>query len=384
MTMNNLSSGAPLDIETKQPSSPSSSSSSSSTPWRNHHITTGRISVLLVLVVGISCLGLYKSANPFGSFPLSLHFASSSLPITNKSVSPGKFDTDLERVLKSASMKDKTVILTTLNEAWAEPQSIIDIFLESFRIGNRTHGLLSHLVIISLDQKAYARCLALHPFCYMLNTQGLNFSREAYFMTSNYLEMMWTRIDFLATILRMGYNFVFTDADVMWLRDPFPHFYRDADFQIACDHYLGNPSDRNNQPNGGFNYVKSNPRTIKFYEFWYSSRKSYPGLHDQDVLNKIKHDHFIDEIGLQIRFLDTAYFGGFCEPSKDFNLVCTMHANCCFGLESKVHDLRIVLQDWRRFMLASSNLSLSSPFYWRAPNKCSLKSFHPPKLPESN
>lgn len=122
----------------------------------------------------------------------------------------GNFDHNLDKVLKNASMRDKTVILTTLNRAWAEPQSIFDVFLDSFKIGNNTERLVSHLVIISMDQKAHSRCLAIHPHCYALNTEGVNFSSEAYFMTPDYLEMMWRRIKFLAIVLEMGYNFVFT------------------------------------------------------------------------------------------------------------------------------------------------------------------------------
>jgi hypothetical protein len=109
-------------------------------------------------------------------------------------------------------MEDRTVILTTLNDAWAEPKSMFDLFLESFRIGNGTKRLLNNLVVISLDRKAYGRCLYLHPHCYYLDTTKLgdNFTSEASFMTPTYLHMMWARIDLLASILEMGYNFVFT------------------------------------------------------------------------------------------------------------------------------------------------------------------------------
>ncbi|KAJ9709644.1 hypothetical protein PVL29_001232 [Vitis rotundifolia] len=278
----------------------------------------------------------------------------------------------LERVLKDAAMEDHTVILTTLNEAWAAPDSVIDLFLESFRIGDHTRRFLNHLVIIALDQKAFARCLVLHTHCFTLVTEGVDFSGEAYFMTSDYLKMMWRRIDFLRSVLEMGYNFIFSDADIMWFRDPFPHFLPNADFQIACDHFLGDPYNVTNRPNGGFNYVKSNNRTIEFYKFWYSSRETYPGLHDQDVLNIIKFDPFIMNIGLEMRFLDTAHFGGLCEPSKDLNLVSTMHANCCFGLESKLHDLRIMLQDWKEYMSLPPSLKRSSEATWRVPQNCSL------------
>lgn len=107
-------------------------------------------------------------------------------------------------------MDDKTVILTTLNEAWAAPNSVIDLFLESFRIGDRTRKLLNHLVIIALDEKAFIRCQIIHNYCFSLVSEGADFREEAYFMTPRYLEMMWQRIDFLRSVLEMGYSFVFT------------------------------------------------------------------------------------------------------------------------------------------------------------------------------
>jgi hypothetical protein len=82
--------------------------------------------------------------------------------------------------------------------------------LESFQVGDNTQKLVNNLIIISMDQKAHARCLAIHPHCYALRTEGLNFSSEAYFMSEEYLKMMWRRIEFLGTVLEMGYSFVFT------------------------------------------------------------------------------------------------------------------------------------------------------------------------------
>lgn len=116
----------------------------------------------------------------------------------------------LEKILNDAAMEDRTVILTTLNEAWAAPNSVIDLFLQSFRIGDRTSRLLNHLVIIALDQKAFARCQVIHAHCFSLVSEETDFHKEAYFMTPSYLMMMWRRIDFLRSVLEMGYNFVFT------------------------------------------------------------------------------------------------------------------------------------------------------------------------------
>ncbi|KAJ0096260.1 hypothetical protein Patl1_15698 [Pistacia atlantica] len=335
--------------------------------------------VVFIACIFISCLILYSIADSLRFLPVSVYGSSSAFP----SIFPSVIDTDslldseeyrLEKVLKNAAMEDNTVILTTLNEAWAAPNSVLDLFLESFRIGYGTRRLLNHLVIIAYDQKAFRRCLVVHRHCFALVTDGVDFHQEAYFMTPDYLKMMWRRIDFLCTVLEMGYNFVFTDADVMWFRNPFLRFYSDADFEIACDYFLGTSDDLQNRANGGFNHVKSNNRSIEFYKFWYSSRETYPGSHDQDVLNNIKFHPLVTDIGLKMKFLDTSHFGGLCEPSEDFSVVCTMHANCCYGLDSKLQDIRIMLQDWKSYLSLPPTLKSSLILSWRVPYNCSLDS----------
>ncbi|KAL2472290.1 Nucleotide-diphospho-sugar transferase family protein [Abeliophyllum distichum] len=253
-----------------------------------------QITVLFV-VVGFSCLVLYHTAYPtqfFQSFynpnptsenstthddAMQSNFSSPFQDSPSANLSSLGNENNLERVLNKAAMKDKTVIITTLNAAWTEPNSIFDLFVESFRIGNQTQDLLNHVVFVALDEKAYSRCLGLHPHCYALSTDGIDFSGEAFFMSEDYLKMMWRRIDFLRVVLEMGYNFIFSDADVMWLRNPFHQFHSDGDFQIACDHYWYNYTDLDNSPNGGFNYVKSNNKTKQFYRFWYESKDKFPG-----------------------------------------------------------------------------------------------------------
>ncbi|KAK7280561.1 hypothetical protein RJT34_25625 [Clitoria ternatea] len=343
------------------------------------HLRRAVAAALFFATVSLCCLVLYRdvdSSRFFSGFP-------STYPLSGfPRIFPSTFgdsvatssEYPLEKVLNEAATKDRTVILTTLNEAWATPNSVIDLFLESFRIGDRTRTLLNHLIIVALDQKAFARCQVIHNHCFSLVSEEADFREEAYFMTPRYLMMMWRRIDFLRSVLEMGYNFVFTDADIMWFRDPFPRFHLDVDFQIACDHFTGNFNDVQNRPNGGFNFVKSNNRSIEFYKFWYTSRETYPGYHDQDVLNFIKVHPYIADIGLKMRFLDTTNFGGLCEPSKDFNQVCTMHANCCFGMDSKLHDLRIMLQDWKHYLSLPPSLKKLSIVSWRVPQKCSLDS----------
>ena len=137
--------------------------------------------------------------------------------------------------------------------------------------------------------------------------------------------------------------FVVQDADIMWLRNPLGRLAEHADIQMTYDKYNGNPLDVKNEANTGFMYIRSNERTISFYRYWYLSRCFFPGQKQQDVLNILKFRRQFAGRGMKFMFLETKYFGGFCERSPDLNDVYTMHANCCKGLKAKLIDLRKAL-----------------------------------------
>ncbi|KAG5378443.1 hypothetical protein IGI04_026285 [Brassica rapa subsp. trilocularis] len=202
----------------------------------------------------------------------------------------GQFEAEdsknLERILREASTAEKTVIVTMMNQAYADLNSTFDVFLEGFQVGDGTEKLLRHVLV---------------------------------------------------------------DMDTVWLRDPFPRLIPDVDFQIACDRFNGNSSDTRNYADGGFKFVVANHRTIEFYNYWYESRLRYPGNNEQDVINKIKGNKYLNKIGLKMRFLDTTHVGNFCQRNWDITKVCVMHGNCCIGQDNKIKDLRQVLDDWTAY-----------------------------------
>lgn len=257
---------------------------------------------------------------------------------------------ELELILSKAANPDRTVIITSLNAAWAQNNSMIDLFLQSFRVGNGTELLLKNLLIVAVDHKALDFCRQIHEHCYLMKTEGIDFSAEKYFMSDDYVKMMWRRLRFFGQVLEAGYNFVFSDTDILWFRDPFMKFSSSADIQIASDRYNGHPSNLRNSPNGGFMYARSNPRTVSFFRFWYQSKTTYPGKNEQEVLNIIKVQE-ITRRGLEVIFLDTKYFRGYCQKNPDLSLVYTMHANCCRGLKEKLNDLRNTLSDWEKYKM---------------------------------
>lgn len=163
------------------------------------------------------------------------------------------------------------------------------------------------------------------------------------------------------------------DTDVMWLRNPTSQLSPQAEISIASDYFRGDPYDPRNLANCGFFYAKSCSQTIEFFKYWSLAKVLYPNKNEQQVFNIIKYDHYASMLSLEMRFLDTTSFSNFCKPSKDFNKVCTMHATCCVGMDRKIHDLRLVLDDWKNYTSRSEVERRSSgSFSWRVPDKCKL------------
>lgn len=248
---------------------------------------------------------------------------------------------------------NKTVIITIVNKAYVyEYPAMFDLFLEGFWVGEGTRSLLGNLVVVAMDQTAYRRCKFRRLNCYRLATDGgVDFAEEKLYMSADFINMMWTRTLFLLRVLKRGYSFIFTDTDVLWLRNPFPKLNLNGadDLQISVDSFNGDPRSELNSINTGFYHIRSNNKTISLFETWYDSRTNATGLKEQDVLVKLIRGGVIRRLGLTVRFLDTLYFSGFCSDSRNVTAVSTVHANCCRRISAKITDLTAVLKDWIRF-----------------------------------
>lgn len=155
----------------------------------------------------------------------------------------------------------------------------------------------------------------------------------------------------------------------MWFRNPLRHISITSHIAISSDFFIGDEDSVLNFPNGGFLYARSSNKTIQFYRDWHNARDDFPGMHEQNVFNQIKKN-YTERIGLKIQFLDTAYCGGFCQLSNDFNKICTMHANCCVGLDNKIFDLTNVLESWKYYKSFSLEERKQKKFHWKVPGIC--------------
>ncbi|THU73091.1 hypothetical protein C4D60_Mb04t19150 [Musa balbisiana] len=255
----------------------------------------------------------------------------------------------LKTSLQAVAVGNKTLVISYLNKAYVEENGMLDLFLRSLKEGEDTAFLITHLFLITVDQTAFDRCKMHRLHCYRLVSEGLNFSKEQLFMSDGYINLVWQKVVVLGEVLKQGYNFIFTDMDIMWLRNPFSRLSLSGeDLQISCDYYNGRPYDDSNHINTGFFYVASNNKTIKLFDMWFESRKTLKRMHDQDVLEFLKSNGVFKRLGASVRFLDTLYFSGFCEVTKNSKQVITVHANCCRSIKAKVDDLTETLEFWKK------------------------------------
>uniref|UniRef100_A0ACD5X856 Uncharacterized protein n=1 Tax=Avena sativa TaxID=4498 RepID=A0ACD5X856_AVESA len=265
------------------------------------------------------------------------------------------------------------LILSVLNKAYAEEDGLLDLFMQSLKQGKDTQRLIRHVLLVAMDRPAFLRCRSLGGVrCYRLPAAAAkngtdDVSSEQLYMSDGFIRMMWRRIRLLRDVLKHGYSFVFTDLDVIWLKNPFPSLNRtrEEDLLISSDRFNGQPADYlGNELNTGFFFVAASNRTVALFDEWHGARSQSAGMKEQDVLNQMKRRGSFGRLGVRARVLDTARFSGFCQDSRDARQVTTVHANCCRTMRAKVADLKAVLH-------AASRLNRTTELRWPAHSKCS-------------
>ena len=62
-------------------------------------------------------------------------------------------------MLPKVATDDRTVIITSVNEAFARPNSLLGLFRESFQVGEGIGHLLDNVLVVAVDAKAFDQLL---------------------------------------------------------------------------------------------------------------------------------------------------------------------------------------------------------------------------------
>ncbi|GJP49160.1 hypothetical protein CLOM_g8408 [Closterium sp. NIES-68] len=239
-------------------------------------------------------------------------------------------------------------------------------------------GLVARLVVVAYDDESFATCCGMGLNCYMDWQEDAeekdDFSGgQKHFMTRAYIHLVWRKVHVVHSMLRLGYDVLFTDTDILWLHNPLPLLWRHPhDLQMSADWWA--PNARSVVANGGFYAARANGRTLRFFQDWLAWHRRCPQFRIQQVFNWIRPEaNPFTRVAspLLLRYLPTDLFGGFCEMGHSLSRLLTVHANCCPGLGNKLPVLKQLAADWDFFSslpVAARESMEERGFEWRGRN----------------
>eukprot|EP01038_Epipyxis_sp_PR26KG_P009477 gene9477-12768_t len=129
------------------------------------------------------------------------------------------------------------------------------------------------------------------------------------YLDDTFARMMWFKTTSVYLALVAGFEVLFQDVDLVWLKDPFPYFKYLAEDILFMDDGARTPRYTPFFVNSGFYFVKYNARTLHMFETMMKCGSSEIGQthsHQSVLIKHISEVHHL--FGLQVFVLDMDLF----------------------------------------------------------------------------
>ncbi|KAK3239827.1 hypothetical protein CYMTET_50271 [Cymbomonas tetramitiformis] len=185
----------------------------------------------------------------------------------------------------SCTCSDGTLVLTVVNHGMA------DVMLTQFKsVNHSAPQLLDMWLVVALDHHALEECQRWWKHCVLdpALSQEVTMSDEHTFADGRdhstsgeasklqYTRICWRRVELMFLVLRLGFNVIFSDLDIAFLRDPRPFLRKDADLQFGASNMNAkfDPHDEATYStfpgplNAGFYHIRASNATQAFAMQW--------------------------------------------------------------------------------------------------------------------
>ncbi|XP_022088235.1 UDP-D-xylose:L-fucose alpha-1,3-D-xylosyltransferase 1-like isoform X2 [Acanthaster planci] len=241
-------------------------------------------------------------------------------------------DTDVER-------RPGKIVLTTTNIAFIE---LTDNWLESVQ---RTRAC-PNITVVTDDDTAmahYSNKSLRYPGLHVrkINPRKISRSNPEWASKSQFMD---NRQRVALPLIQNGYEVLCTDADMFWLRDPYPYFQ--DDFDVAVQRELPNLYD------AGFVYFKPTRNAIAFLIQWMDAvRTGDESLKPSQAMNELLKSKTIPELQVKVLHSDNfpngkLFFNETWRAKKGEIIV--VHNNLDTKLDVKVKRLKEYARDQLR------------------------------------
>mmetsp|Transcript_27231 Transcript_27231/g.58510 ORF Transcript_27231/g.58510 Transcript_27231/m.58510 type:complete len:643 (+) Transcript_27231:274-2202(+) len=220
---------------------------------------------------------------------------------------------DLEPILERVASKDNTVVILTCNMG----QSAL---LVNFACSARRRGFdLGNVLVFpsDLETKELAEGLGLATYYDEKNMGPLPSGEAKRYGDKNFKAMMYAKVLCVLYPLMLGYDVLFQDVDIVWIKDPMEYFHDESSnlsqFDVIFQHD-GSKSVRYApySANSGFYYVRANKRSqYLFTSLLYHSDLIITWDSHQQVLIQLLVEHSsLFGLGVKVLGLGTEMFPG--------------------------------------------------------------------------
>jgi hypothetical protein len=205
----------------------------------------------------------------------------------------------LRRMLKSGH-RDNSVLAMTLNSGFIE-------LLRNWAESCRRHDIevRDWTMIAALDEKTAETCDKLGFTVFFTGRDYGQHSSEAvgHYGDADFRNLMFPKNAVVQDLLNLGYDVLFQDVDMVWLKDPFPFLNAperkmlDAQFMYDGPHALYAPL----HANSGFFYLRNTDRTRAFWQVVHRNfDKVYHYAGQQRVVNIALVHHYFQGLKLDM------------------------------------------------------------------------------------
>ena len=172
--------------------------------------------------------------------------------------------------------------------------------------------VLSHVLVFAADEYSQHAVEALNVASFYDRALGeLPEDAATTYGDKNFVRMMWLKVTSVYLVVATKANVLFQDADVVWLRDPLPHFHSKADPEVDAFFMDDGARSQRYTPfyaNTGFYFLRNNDRVSFFlhrlllaYDVILTVRSH------QHALIMLLVDH-VAKFGLTVNILDKDLF----------------------------------------------------------------------------
>lgn len=133
-------------------------------------------------------------------------------------------------------------------------------------------------------------------------------SSESY-ADRTFAKLMWLKASSVYIVLKAGFNLIFQDADLVWLRDPRPYLLGRNNYDIQfMDDGARTPRFSPFFTNSGFFFIRYGPKTLYFQERMIRTYGEimFTASHQATMIRHLTESHYFT--GMQILILDDLLF----------------------------------------------------------------------------